>query len=119
MSLSNVLAAALELSDADRAALMRALRAADAGLDLEPSSVRASSDADVRALCGRAAPETNPQVLMIKAMIREELGIATPKPALKAVPSTDFVVTPRHLELLADATTRLTAMVGTRITAGQ
>ncbi len=117
MSLSNVLASALELSPADRATLLSALRAADAGLDLEPSSVRASSDADVRALCGRAAP-SNPRVLAVKAMAREALGISTPTPTLRAVPSTDFVVTPRHLELLADATARLNAMVGTRITAG-
>lgn len=88
--LATTLAAALELSPADRAALMRTLRAADAGLGLEPASVRASSDADVRALCGRVAPAQSP---------------------------VEFELTPRHLELLADATARLAAMVGTRITA--
>lgn len=113
-TLSSTLAAALELSQADRAALMRALRAADAGLDLDPSSVRASSDADVRALCGRAAP-SNPRVLAAKAMARDALGIATPKPALKTVPSSDFVVTERHLAILAEASANLAAMVGTRV----
>lgn len=80
--LSSAVAAALELSVADRATLMRALRAADAGLDLDPASVRRSSDAELRSICGRAAP----------------------------VDPLDFQITPRHLEILAEATARLTAM---------
>lgn len=100
-TLSSTLACALELSAADRATLMHALRAADAGLDLDPSSVRASSDADVRALCGRPAPWDNNR--RVTARVTDS--------------AIEFELTPRHLELLAEATARLTTMVGTRITA--
>ncbi|SEN10083.1 hypothetical protein SAMN02800694_2772 [Luteibacter sp. UNCMF331Sha3.1] len=55
MSINTVLAAALGLNSADRAALIRALRAVDAGLDLAPGSVASSTPEEVRALCGTAA----------------------------------------------------------------
>lgn len=79
-TINTVLADAIDLSAADRAALIRALRAIDAGLDLDPSSVRLSAPEDVRALCGREAHATAPS----------------------------FEITARHIELISEAMARLT-----------
>ena len=88
---SSTLAAVLALSPTDRAAIARALRAADAGLEIDPASIRASSDAESRTLCGRAAP-----------------AHGAPSPL-------EFAVTPRHVEILREATARVAAMHGVNL----
>lgn len=86
-TLAATLAAVLELSPADRAAVVCAIRAADAGLEFDTASVRQATDADARALCGRAAP------------IRE------------ATPLAEFEILDRHVQILRTAVDRVAAMV--------
>jgi hypothetical protein len=90
MNVSQILAAVIALPAADRAAIARALRADSAGLHLVPSSVAATSEAEVRAMCGRTVPaETEADPLA-------------------------FTVTARHVQILQEAAARVAAMVGTR-----
>jgi len=51
-NLANTLAAALELSREDRKLLQKYLIAVDAGLELDPASVRRSGDEGLHALWG-------------------------------------------------------------------
>jgi hypothetical protein len=86
MNVSQILAAVIALPASDRAAIARALRADSAGLHLVPSSVAATPEADVRAMCGRAAhaeSESDPLA---------------------------FVVTARHVQILQEATARVAAL---------
>ncbi|MBQ4853217.1 hypothetical protein IMW82_00790 [Rhodanobacter sp. B2A1Ga4] len=53
--LGNILADAATLPDSDLAVLQSWLRAYRNGLEMEPDSMRRTSDADVRAINGRAA----------------------------------------------------------------
>ena len=89
-TLSSITASVLELSAADRAVVVCAIRAADAGLEFDTASVRAASDADVRSLCGRAAPVGDPN------------------------PVAEFEILDRHVQILIAAVERVTAMVGTK-----
>lgn len=54
--ISEVLAAALELEKADRVLLRKALMADEAGLELDPNSVRRAGDEGLRALWSQRAP---------------------------------------------------------------